>query len=109
MSNIDAATAAAARAYAKQQYEKDMVRGQGQGAPILERIGPPYWDRQAWEAFKETYGRYPHPHEGDLPNIQGMPEWAWRLLGLRPPPVDVSTGNQGATPVQQDLTLWRIK
>lgn len=96
-----------AKAYAKQQYERQMVRGSSVPAG-LDAIGFPTWSRTAWESFRTTYGRYPSLHEGDLPNMQGAPPWAYELQGLRRPPVDVTTGSAGYTdPMNIDLTQLR--
>lgn len=99
----------AAKAFYKQQYEKEMVRGaQGASPAGLDAIGHPTWSRDAWEQFKLNYGRYPSLHEGDLPNMQGAPDWAFELQGLRKPPVDVTTGSAGFTdPMNFDLTKLR--
>lgn len=99
----------AAKAYFKQGYERDMVRGaQGNQAQGLDAIGFPTWSRDAWERFKAVMGRYPSLHEGDLPNMQGAPDWAFELQGLRKPPVDVTTGSAGFTdPMNMDLTQLR--
>lgn len=108
----DPAVQRAARAYVKQQYEKEVARGQSPGGSVIDRIGPPHWDRAAWEEFRAKYGRWPTPSEGDLPNIAGMPDWAFELLypGKRRPPMDVRTGSDGAiTSAADDLSLWRLR
>ena len=57
------------------------------------RLGPPYWDRDAWEAYKSQYGYYPYGWQNGTrvlpPSFEGCPDWAYAAMGLRKPPVTV--------------------
>ena len=99
-----------ARAYSRQQLDKQMVGAATPQGAGLERIGAPHWSRDAWESFRATYGRYPSFKDGDIPNLAGCPDWAFELMGMKPPPVDVTTGSAGASyPGVNDLSIWRMK
>ena len=84
----------AARAYAIQDYEKDLVAQAGAGSGDYGSAGPPYWNREAWDAFHAQYGYYPFGMQNGsqvLPtSFEGCPDWAYALMGLRRPPVTVT-------------------
>lgn len=83
------AEAAALRAVAKRNYEKQVVGTAGAGAPGLDAAGPPTWSREAWEAFRAQYGFYPFSATELPKTFAGAPDWVYELMGLRKPPVAV--------------------
>ena len=83
----------AQRAYAKQDYEKQVVQDAGVGTADYASAGPPNWNRSAWEAFRAQYGFYPFS-ASELPSsFVGAPDWVYELMGLRKPPVTVTPGS----------------
>ena len=75
---------------ARQDYEKQMVADAGVGSMDYGDAGPPTWSRPAWDAFRAQYGRYPYSASELPPSFAGCPRWAYELMGLRPPPVEVN-------------------
>jgi hypothetical protein len=83
-----------AKNLARADYLKDVVSSAGSGGAGYESCGPPMWDRSAWEAFRNQYGRYPfgpQPEGGVIypPTFAGAPPFVYELMGLRQPPVTV--------------------
>jgi hypothetical protein len=71
---------------ARQAQYNQQVRGTaGAAAGLIDQCGPPYWDRHAWDRFKETTGREPFSAQ-ELPvTLEGCPAWAFERMNLRPP------------------------
>lgn len=88
---MDLATLRAHKNLARIEYERQNARNAGSGnSGGYEYCGPPHWDRAAWDAFKTQYGKYPYS-AGELPpTFAGCPDWAYKAMGLRVPPVTVS-------------------
>ena len=103
-------------ALAKMAYERQMasVSGAG-GASGLDAVGPPYWDRQSWEAWHAQYGEWPFGMQSDgsvvyPPSFENCPDWAYQLMGLRKPPVQVNNQNMASAPTPADrATVWGVK
>lgn len=57
------------------------------------QLGPPHWNRDAWEAYKAQYGYYPFGWQNGTrvmpPSFEQCPDWAYAAMGLRRPPVTV--------------------
>lgn len=85
-----AAMGRAFRRYQKQDYEKQMLSERGVAQGDYGNAGPPYWSREAWEAFRAQYGFYPYSAEELPPTFEGAPDWVYELMGLRKPPVTVT-------------------
>lgn len=74
-------------ALARQDYEKQVLQeGGGRGHDGYEACGPPTWSRQAWEAFRAQFGRYPFSAEEKPPELHTAPEWVKQLCGVRANP-----------------------
>lgn len=75
----------------RQDQEAASNRSSFQGD--ASRLGPPHWDRDAWEAYKAQYGYYPFGNQNGSrvlpPSFEGCPDWAYAAMGLRPTPVTV--------------------
>ena len=88
----DVATLRAHKNLARQDYERQM-RDQGSSGAAFDTAGPPTWNRQAWEAFRQQYGFYPFGMQNGTvvypPTFAGAPDWVYELMGLRKPPVTV--------------------
>jgi hypothetical protein len=88
----DIAALRAAKRFAKQDYDKQVVAQHGAGSTDYGDAGPPVWNRASWEAFRAQYGRYPYSAFELPPTFEGAPEWVYELMGLRRPPVQVRPG-----------------
>lgn len=84
--------------YAQQQWllsiaRQDSERGSAVGGAMDYSVcGPPYWDRSAWEAFRNQFGYYPFGPDGQggfvsPPTYEDAPSWVFELMGQREPPV----------------------
>lgn len=84
--------------YAQQQVllalnRQDSERGSAvAGAMDYSVCGPPTWDRQAWEAFRNQFGHYPFGLDGQggyvsPPTYDDAPAWVFELMGQREPPI----------------------
>ena len=51
-------------------------------------LGPPHWDRNAWEQYKAQFGYYPFGWQNGTrvmpPSFEGAPDWAIQAMGLNP-------------------------
>ena len=83
------AEAAALRAVAKRNYEKEVLGRAGAAGADYSSAGPPNWNRDAWEMFRFQYGFYPYSATELPPTFSGAPDWVYELMGLRKPPVTV--------------------
>ena len=88
------AAKAAMRAYAKQDYDRQVVGDSGHGSSGYEHLGPPTWGSpQEWEQFRAQYGFYPWGMQNGAmvhpPSMVGAPDWVYDKMGLRKPPVTV--------------------
>lgn len=90
MSHVDIANLRAAKRFARQDYDKQMLAGSGSASADYGDAGPPYWNRASWEGFKAQYGKYPFSAELLPPSFAGAPDWVYELMNLRKPPVSVS-------------------
>lgn len=54
----------------------------------LDPCGPPYWDRQQWEAYKAQFGSYPYGPENRPPDVLNAPAWVKTLCGIRLNPAE---------------------
>ncbi len=92
MSDIDRL---AAKAHLIQDYEKELVADAGAASSDFGTAGPPTWNRAAWDAFKAQYGFYPFGMQNGAmvhpPTFEGAPDWVYTLMGLRRPPVTVTS------------------
>jgi hypothetical protein len=73
-------------------HRKQHDKGNAPGAMDYSLCGPPHWDRNAWEAYKQQYGHYPYGHDGQggwlMPTLLfDAPDWVYELIGQRPPPI----------------------
>lgn len=85
----DISTLRVAQRFAKQEYDRQMVRDAGAGTASYADCGPPNWNRASWEAFKAQYGSYPYSASMLPANFEGCPAWAYEAMGLRQPPITV--------------------
>ncbi len=73
----------------KAMQRQDGEKSLGAASADYTMAGPPNWHRPAWEAFKAQYGFYPYGMQNGgqvLPeSFAGCPDWAYHLMGLRPP------------------------
>ncbi len=69
-----------------QAQRNQQLRGTaGAAAGLIDNCGAPYWDRQSWDLYKQATGSWPFS-AAELPaDMQGCPDWAYALMGLRPP------------------------
>ena len=112
----DPAILRAAKAYAKQSYDQQVVRQAGAASEDRASAGPPQWSRDAWEAHKAQYGEYPFKATGPLPStFDGAPDWVYDLMNMRKPPVSVSLGSSGRegglnpTGAVDNLSIWGMR
>ena len=75
------------------QDQEQGMRSAGAFTGDSSLLGPPHWDKNAWEAYKAQYGHYPYGWVNGtriLPeSFEECPEWAYAAMGLRKPPVTV--------------------
>jgi hypothetical protein len=92
----------AATRFAKMDADKQMLAaGGGGGGAGLDSAGPPTWSRAAWDSFHAQYGRWPFSATELPPSFDGCPAWAYQLMGLRQPPVQVVGGSASTGAPQQ--------
>ena len=84
--------------FARQDYDKQLASSSGPANADYDSAGPPYWSRQAWDAFKAQYGVYPFSASEMPPSFAGAPDWVYELLNLRKPPMVVSSGESFWSP-----------
>ena len=92
MTQVDVRALRASQRYAKMDYEKQLVAQNGAAGQDFSDAGPPTWSRPAWDAFFAQYGHYPFSANELPPSMEGCPGWAFELMGLRQPPVQVNNG-----------------
>lgn len=90
MGEVDVALMRANHRFAKQDFDKQMVRDAGAGSASYGDCGPPNWHRASWEAFRAQYGKYPYTASELPPTFLGAPPWVYEFCGLRQPPVTVN-------------------
>jgi hypothetical protein len=66
-------------ALAHMDSENASLRGSGFN---LDAAGPPYWDRNVWEQYKNQFGRYPYDHENRPPDLVNAPTWVKKICGM---------------------------
>ena len=91
MAQVDIANLRAAKRFARQDYDRQMVASSGAAHADYGDAGPPYWSRAAWDGFRAQYGRYPFS-ASELPSsFAGAPDWVFDLMGLRRPPISFNS------------------
>ena len=91
MANIDIANLRAAKRFARQDYDKQMLANSGAGNTDYGDAGPPYWSRAAWDAFHAQYGKYPFSASELPPSFVNAPDWVFGLMNLRKPPISFNS------------------
>lgn len=92
MTQADLRLLRAQQTFDRMQYERQLVQQNGVASQDFSDAGPPAWSRPAWDAFFAQYGRYPFSASELPPSMEGCPSWAFELMGLRQPPVQVNNG-----------------
>ena len=54
----------------------------------LDSAGPPYWDRQTWEVYRNQFGEYPYGPNNKPPLLDTAPPWVKQLCGIRLNPAE---------------------
>lgn len=92
MTQVDVRVLRAAQRFAQMDADKQIREAQGAGSQDFSDAGAPTWSRAAWDAFFAQYGRYPFSAQELPPSMEGCPAWAYDLMGLRQPPVQINNG-----------------
>jgi hypothetical protein len=88
MPQVDVQTLRAAKKFARQEYDKQVMQEAGTARADYGDAGPPNWNRQAWEAFKAQYGKYPYSAEERPPDLDTAPPWVKQLCGIHLTPAE---------------------
>jgi hypothetical protein len=88
MGQVDVQSLRAAKKFARQEYDKQVMQQSGAAGADYGAAGPPSWSREAWEAFKQQYGRYPYNAEERPPDLDTAPAWVKQLCGIHPTPAE---------------------
>lgn len=78
--------AAHQRAFARMYRDRSLAAG---GGDDFNAMGPPVWDRAAWDRYRAKYGRWPFSYEELPPSFEGAPDWVYELMNIRRPPIEV--------------------
>lgn len=69
------------------RQDEERAKG-GQFAGDASLLGPPHWNRDAWEQYKAQFGFYPFGWQNGTrvmpPTLDGAPPWALQAMGLNP-------------------------
>lgn len=89
--NVQLALRRREQALAHMDTENATLRGSGFN---LDAAGPPYWDKQTWEAYKAQFGRYPFSAEDKPPDVVNAPPWVKKLCGIALTPAERMGGGE---------------
>jgi hypothetical protein len=110
MTNVDVAALRQNQAFARMQADQQMREQAGSASSDFSSAGPPTWSRAAWDSFFNQYGRYPYSANELPPSFEACPSWAYELMGLREPPVQVmGGGNSTGSSRVDNLGVWGIR